>query len=302
MLALLLLTTIRQSDISSDLEQALAGKQLSGPAFHQAIDPVLDKYGALKTARFERTVGDKRAMIVTLTGSGPNWDNTKAWRVFLWPENNKIRAQVIKRFGDFLTSAIDSYTDGEIYWRNDRLLIVGKDIDGTRTSRAGLTSYIYSDAHWKLDQHVSSERQGEAVFARLAQAIDPSRILVKTRLRPDNFRVSSDGPMLTFSETWLLKNGQYVKGTPTQEDTAVLYLDRLIGLVRKKDRKTFDSLVAESYRDPLWKLISSNADMSVSSNGMDNDGSAMFSFDKTALIVGIQKVDNKWIVSKIIQK
>ncbi len=301
MLALLLLTTIRQSDISSELEQALAGKKLSGPAFHQAIDPVLDKYGALKTARFERTAGDKRGMVMTLTGSGPNWDSTKAWRVFLWPENNKIRSQVIKRFGDYSTTAIDSYTDGEIYWRNDRLVIAGKDIDGTRTSRAGLTSYIYSEARWKLDQHVSSERQGEAVFARLAQSIDPSRVLVRTRLRPDNFRVAADGPMLTFTETWLLKNGRYVQSKPVQEDTAVTFLDRLAGLVRKKDRSTFDSLVAQSYRDVLWKILG-NPESSVGSRGTDDDGSVMFDFGAPALMVGIQKIDGKWIVSKVLQK
>jgi len=301
-LALALLAAIRQSDISTELEQALAGKKLAGPSFHQAIDPVLDKYAALKTARFERTVGDKRGMVMTLTGSGPNWDQTKAWRVFLWPENNKIRAQVIKRFGDFSASAIDSYTDGEIYWRNDRLVIVGKDIDGTRTSRAGLTSYIYTDAHWKLDQHLASERQGEAVFARLDQSIDPTRVLVRTRLRPDNFRISQDGPMLTFTETWLLKNGQYMQGHSVQEDTAVSFLDRLAGLVHKKDRQTFDTLVAQPYRDVLWRVVLSNPKTTVESASKDNDGSTMFTFADSAFIVGLQKVDGKWIVSSVAQK
>ena len=302
MIGLLLFTLSRQSDIASDLEHALAGKKLSGPAFHQAIDPVLTKYGALQGARFERTVGDKAGMILTMIGSGPNWDNTKAWRIFVWPENSNIHAQVIKRFGDFNDGAIDSYTVGENFWRGDRLVIVGRDYDGTPTSRAGLTSYIYSDAHWKLDQHLSSERQGEAVFVRLGQSIDSSRVIVHTKLRPDNFRVTSDGPMLTFTETWLLKNGRYVQGKPVQDDSAVLFLDHLAGLVRKKDRKTFDSLVGQGYRDVLWKTVLAKPDTTVTSQDKDDDGSALFDFDDAAFIVGIQKIDGKWIVSKVLQK
>jgi len=301
-ISLLLLTLGRQSDIATDLEQALTGKKLAGPAFHQAIDPVLDKYGALKTARFERTTGDSRGMILTLSGSGPNWDGTKAWRVFVWPENAKIRAQVIKRFGDYSTTAIDSYTSGENYWRGDRLVIVGKDIDGTNTSRAGLTSYVYSDARWKLDQHLSSERQGVASFAQLEKSIDPLRILVRTRLRPDNFRVDSGGPMLTFTETWLFKNGRYLQGKPQQEDTAVAFIDRLAGLVKKNDRKTFDSLVAAQYRTPLWKYCLSGQDVRVTSVETDADGSQLFDMGDAAFIVGILKVGNAWTVSRILQK
>jgi hypothetical protein len=299
-IALLLLALGRQSDISLDLEQALAGKKLAGPTFHQAIDPVLDKYGALKSAQFQRTVGDKRGMICTVTGSGANWDSTKLWRVLLWPEGTKIRAQVIKRFGDYSTSAIDSYTDGEIYWRNDRLVIAGKEIDGTPTSRAGLTSYSYEGAHWKLDQHLTSERQGVAVFARLDQAIDPTVVMVRTRLRPDHFRVKSDGPMLTFKETWLLRGSSYVKGKPQQEDTAVAFLDKLVGLVLKKDRHGFETLVAKPYREVLWKFLA-DPKLSISRHATDDDGSELFHIGDMALIVGIFKVGNTWTVSKVIQ-
>ena len=301
MISLILFALGRQSDIASDLESALAGKQLSGPAFHQAIDPVLDRYEALKTARFEHTIGDSRGMIVTLNGSGPNWDSTKAWRIFLWPENGKIRAQVIKRFGDFSTSAIDSYTVGDNYWRNDRLVIVGKDYDGTPTSRAGLTSYIYSDARWKLDQHLSSERQGVAAFATLAKSVDPLRIIVRTRLRPDNFRISSDGPMLTFTETWLFKNGRYVQGKPQQEDTAVSFLDRIIGLVHTNKRDSFNNLVAKPYQDMLWRCFS-QPDVSISTPATDADGSLLFSVVNTPFAIGVLKVASKWTVCRVLQR
>lgn len=299
MVAFLLFALGQQGDIGLELEQALAGKKLSGPGFHQAIDPVLDKYGALQTARFQRTAGDKRGLIVTLAGSGPNWDSTKAWRVFLWPENTKIRAQVIKRFGDYSTSAIDSYTDGEIFWRGDRLVIAGKDIDGTKTSRAGLTTYQLEEARWKLGQHLTSERMGVAAFSRLARSIDPSRVIVRTRLRPDHFRVSTDGPMLTFKETWLLKGSSYVKGSVQQEDTAVAFLDKIVGLAVKNDRKNFNLLVPTGYRDVLWRNFVRQKLM-VESDGQDGE-SETFRLVDTPFIVGIAQISGKWTVSELLQ-
>lgn len=303
-IGLILFPIVRQSDIAQDFEQALAGKKLSGAAFHQAIEPVLAKYGAQNSAKFQKTVGDKRGMILTINGGGPNWDSTKTWRIFLWPENNEIRAQVIKRFGDYSTTAIDFYTDGEAFWRNDQLVIAGKDFDGSTVSRAGLTSYTYEDAYWKLSQHVNSEYQGAATFARLDQSIDPSRVMVRTRLRPDHFHVPANGPMLTYTETWQLKGGQYEQSKPQLQDTGIAELDALAGYAQTNDHKDFDPIVPTNYQDILWKILNARGlDVHAKSEG-DADSANQFSFDSptyTNFIVTLAKMNGHWTVTQVLQ-
>lgn len=295
MVAIVFWFAVRQSGVTKDLEAAVRGQKLGSPAAQKAIGDACTKWG-LTVYRLKRTLGDSRAISLSADSPGTDENHTPVWwTFFIWPDGTANHVQLLKKAE--LYKEEGSFTEGETYWRGDRMVVAGSQVNGGNGERAAVSSYLYRGGKWTMDQHMESKQEGFAAFATLQNAPDPSRIIVTTRDYPTHLDQPHVGPLLQYKESWTLQNGAYVKGTPLLVYTPLVELDALAADVDKGDHNTFDSHVPMSFRARFWKALQLTKRVMSVSNEV-SDTTASFTFGDTGPEVKFQMQNGKWVPYK----
>jgi hypothetical protein len=295
MIGLIFCLAWQQGDIAKEMEAALKGKKLTGTEFHRALTTSFTK-AHLETYRVEHTVGDKRGIIVignTATkdpNSFPIW-----WQYFIWPDGTQNHVQLLKK-AEFFDEG-GTFTEGQTYWRGDRLVIAGSEVNGGNGERAALTSFALKNGTWRKVQHLESRREGGAFFATLQNSYDPSIVRVITRDYPQYLNQPHVGPLLRYEERWRLKGGAYSKGQPALVYTPLVEMVKLAGFVTQGNRRAFDKAVPLAFRTKLWEAVHQNR-MALSPSSMVSDSTDQFQFGDNGPIVQFRKTGGKWVLWK----
>ena len=298
LIAVLFLFAAKQGDMSAEIERAIKGEQLGSAPFKKSVSAVLKKYAVDHNGEFEmqHTIGDKRGLLLTAhsTSDDPNqfpiW-----WRIFVWPDGTQNRVQLLKK-GELYNMG-GTFTEGEVFWRDDRIIIAGSEVTGGNGERAALTAYRFLGGHWKMIQHIEDKREGFAKFARNEKAVDPSRVRVVTRDWPKHLQQPHVGPLLRYESAWQLKGSSYVRGATHMTYTPLAELETLAGYVAGNKRHDFNVRVPGPFREKLWtNLKKYMAVYSVSSDVYDTTNSFQFGEDGPTL--AMRMVGNRWTVAQ----
>ncbi len=295
MIGFLFWIAAQQGDVAKDLEAALRGKDLTTSAAQKAIADVCSKQ-ALTVYRLKRTLGDKRGISLSADSAGSDENRTPVWwNFFIWPDGSVNHVQLLKKAELYKTNG--SFTEGDTYWRGDRMVVAGSQVNGGNGELAAVSSYLYRGGRWAMVQHLESKQEGFAAFATLQNSIDSSRILVTTRDYPKHLEQPHVGPLLRFQEAWTLQGGAYARGKTELVYTPLVELDALAGFVANGDHQAFDLRVPMSFRDRFWKALkSSRRATSVSNDAYDTANS--FSFGDNGSEVQFQMQNGKWVPTK----
>jgi hypothetical protein len=294
--AVLLLLTVQQGDIGPDIQQAIKNEKLGSPEFKRSVSQVLAKYG-VQGGKFQaqHTIGDKRGLMLTAhsetadANKYPIW-----WRIYIWPDGSQNRAQLIKKAELYLEGG--TFTEGEVFWRDDRLVIAGSEVNGGNGELAALTSYRMASGKWKTLQHIEDKREGFAKFSRNDKSVDPSRVRVITRDWTKHLKQPHVGPLLKFESAWLLVGGSYRQGQTAMVYTPLAEMETLAGFVEDNDSASFKRRVPNGIRAKLWdNLKKYMAVQSPSGNVYDTVDS--FQFGDNGPIVTMRKVGSRWVPS-----
>ena len=285
----------RQGDVAKGLEAALEGKDLSSAAAQKAIADECAK-SSLTVYRLKRTLGDKRGISLSAHSAGTDENQTPIWwTFFIWPDGSVNHVQLLKKAELYKTNG--SFTEGDTYWRGDRMVVAGSQVNGGNGELAAVSSYLYRGGRWAMVQHLESKQEGFAVFATLQNSVDPSRVLVTTRDYPANLDQPHVGPLLRYQEAWTLRGGAYSRGKHELVYTPLVELDALANYVAKDDHGDFESRVPIAFRDRFWKALkASKRAMSVSNDVYDTTNS--FSFGDNGPEVQFQMENGKWVPFK----
>lgn len=295
MVGLLCWIIVRQGDVAKDLEAALRGKDLASAAAQKAIADVCSKK-ALTVYRLKRTLGDKRGISLSADSAGSDENRTPIWwTFFIWPDGSGNHVQLLKKAELYKENG--SFTEGDTYWRGDRMVVAGSQVNGGNGELAAISSYLYRGGRWAMVQHLESKQEGFATLSTLQNTVDPSRILVTTRDYPAHMDQPHVGPLLRFQEAWTLRGGAYARDRAELVYTPLVELDALAGLVAKGDHEAFNARVPMSFRDRFWKALkASKRAMSVSNEVSDTTKS--FSFGDNGPEVQFQMENGKWVPFK----
>ena len=282
-----------KSTLKGQIELAIKGTSLSGKEFHRAIAPFT--YAVSGEQTFQRTLGDKGGLMVNV--NSPNDDDVNVYRVFIWPERDGNHAQVLQFFTE-QAQEDNSFTEGPIYWMGDTLVMAGWRQNWSTPVIPEIAYYRKEGGTWKQIQILDGDpdSDGYASFTKTRQGIDITRLKCTMRLRPPHFFPPELGPWVPFHETWILKDGKYVRGNPEPEKTPLFQLELLAGDAQSGDHKHFDSNVPKPLRKKLWKLLSSKRlmmldDARPNTNSPD-DNTNMLAVEKT--VIQFHKVGGIW--------
>lgn len=295
MIAFLLLLAAKQGDIAMDLQQSIQKEALGSPAFKKSVSQVLAKHG-IEGGKFQaqRTIGDKRGLMLTAHSVTPDENKYPVWwRIYVWPEGPQNRVQLIKKAELYLEGG--TFTEGEVYWRGDQMVIAGSEVNGGTGEHAALSSYRYVNGKWKLVQHLVDKREGFAKIARNQKSVDPTIVRVITRDWTKNLRQPHVGPLLRYEAVWKLVGGSYKQGKAEQVYTPLAELETLSGLVAANDRATYDRRVKSKFASALWNgLKLTNSVESITSNSVDS--SNMFQFANKGPKFAMERVNGRWTI------
>lgn len=285
----LLLVSLRQSDPGADIQSLIRNQSLGSPEFQRSVSEVFGRYGIAK-GKFEskKTIGDSRGIIVTAINLESQYPIV--WRVLVWPEGTINRAQLLRKTALY---SGDGFTDGEVYWRGDRMAVAGWRVNGGNGERASLDSYRLVNGTWRMVQHLQDQREGSAKFARNAKAVDPNLVLVTTREWTKNLEQPHVGPLLQYAATWKYVGGMYRRGPARKLYTPVAELDQLAGLVLAKDRANFDLRVPTEFRERFWAALAKYSSV----RGVGNDFSdtpRRFRFGQTGPEFEMSLINGRW--------
>lgn len=281
-----------QEDIASRIETAIQGQHFSGSSFHTALKRALAPLGE---GELRHTLGDGRGVLITTSGEKDKQGHSRTLQIFLWPEGSKNRAQVIKQFVDVPPlegGPIDSYTEGDIYWKNDRLVIAGINVDGGLHEPSSLTSYRLRRGQWELVQHLIGHAEGHASFAKKGRSVTPNLLTFMSGGYPRYIKESHVGPHILYRETWRLRGDKYMASRKII-DTPLAELDRLAAYVARRDHRSFDRFVMPSLRAQLWAGIEYRMrDESVDSNLDDN--ATTLRMDSAGSTIEFKRKNGRW--------
>jgi len=266
-LALALLIATRQTDIGADLQAAIQNQKVGSPEFKRSVSQVLVKHGIEKGSfESQHTIGDKRGLVITAHSETPDENKYPVWwRIYVWPDGSQNRAQLLKKAELYLEGG--TFTEGEVYWRDDKLIVAGSEVNGGNGEHAALTSYRYVGGRWKTVQHIVDKREGFAKFSRNQKAVDPSRVRVITRDWTKYLKQPHVGPLLRFESAWLWKGGAYKQSSAELVYTPLAEMETLAGFVENNDPASFNRRVPSGLQTQLWNSLKKYmAVQSVSSN------------------------------------
>lgn len=291
MVGILFCFVVWQGDVAKDMETALRGQDLGTTAAQKTIADVCAK-SALTIYRLKGTLGDRRGVTLSAYSAGNDENHTPIWwTFFMWPDGTVNHVQLLKKAELYKENG--SFTEGETYWRGDRMVVAGAQVNGGNGERAAISSYLYKGGRWAMVQHLESKQEGYATFTSQQKTADPSRILVTTRDYPPHLDQPHVGPLLKFEESWTLRDGAYARGKAQMVYTPLVELDALAGYVAAGDRATFNKTVPAAFQDRLWKaLLANKRAFSVSNEVSDNTES--FTFGDTGPEVQFRMQNGKW--------
>jgi hypothetical protein len=296
MLAYLLLLTARQSDITGDLDTAVRTERIGTPGLKSAIYKTLSKFNVKQgNITFERTLGNTSGYMLTASADDGNENVSPTWfRIFVWSDGAQTRAQALKKIK---FSDDQSFTQGEAYWRDDRLVIVGSQVNGGNGERAALSAYQFAEGKWKQIQHLEDNREGGAFFVRNNNAVDPTKIRVLTRDFTKYLEQPHVGPLPRYESRWTLKGGKYVVGPTTEMNTAISELERLMGFVTHHDMDSFERNVPSAYQKRLWNALGKyRAVQSITDTVRDD--ATVFRFGNDGPVMTMRLSRERWIPIK----
>ena len=293
MIAYFLLLAVRQSDLSSDLNSAVQRVKIGSPDFKKSISKVLEKYD-IAGGKFQsqRTLGNPNGMIVSASEYKENTRFSPTWyRIFVWSDGALNHAQILKkvRFSDG-----QSFTQGEAFFRDDRLTIVGSEVNGGNGERAALAAYRYIGGKWKLVQHLLDRQEGGAFFVRNHRNVDPTKIRVLTRTFTKYLQQPHVGPLPNFESAWKLVRGKYVQGSTRLVPTPVSELDILAGYVTHHNRDAFERRVPATYQARLWNALRQYAYVQSISNDVEDETTTL-RFGDDGPVVKFGKQGDRWV-------
>ncbi|MBI5707355.1 MAG: hypothetical protein HZC36_10250 [Armatimonadetes bacterium] len=249
MVAFAVVIVLAQRDFAADLEAALQSVKLQGTQFHRALILTGKKHDLYVDTKQSviRTVGDKRGVILWTENGfmGPGQ------LYFIWPEGGRNRVQHLDRKNDM------GWTSADFYWRGDTIRAAGVGYSGGNWTWPTLYVFRKGPTGWKAKQVINEEAElsGGCSFVRSNGRVDPNHARARVRLYPKHLGSPHAGPHLLYVYDWRFSSGRFKLTSKVRQPTAFAELDDLAGLVRHKQRKTFEGRVPGALGRKLWRVL-----------------------------------------------
>jgi hypothetical protein len=296
LLHLLLALALQKDDLARHMEKDLAHSPLNLPGFEKDLALALRTVGAKLLPKLNgitsvlHTWGDTRGIIAYAEFKEPN-PSAGAGIVFIWPEGGKNHVAILND-----PQYAEDFNLGQTYWKSDRLVIAGSKFPSDLMPPE-VDVYRKYGAIFKNEQHLEGAGEdGEAYFARLHNAVDPSRLLVITAQKPQHLSYEFGGLALENRTYWMLKGDRYEYGNGGSwtVDTALGQLDKLAGYVQKGEDKDFNSRVPLSYQTKLWNALKTKPLVKRADNAINVFDGTCFKLGKHGPALRFQKKQGQW--------